>query len=307
MTFHFLRPLWFLAIIPAILLLVFSLRKTNSSTSTWAKYCDSHLLKHLLSNENASIKNYIPYVVFGLWFISICALAGPTWSMYGQPVYQKNISRVIALDVSQSMTATDIAPSRLERAKYKSIDLLNNIHEGQTGMVVFSSSSFMVSPLTNDTNTITSMVPILDNNIVPVQGSDILPALKKSAKLLIQAGDTRGQIILITDSTPSEEAIAKAKTLANEGFTTSVLGIGTENSSDSLRNLAKAGNGSYIDFRNDNSDINVLLSSQDDLTTKASKELQTKSLWRDEGHYLIWLLVFLVAFLARRGWLEKIC
>jgi Ca-activated chloride channel family protein len=307
MIFHFLRPWWFLAIIPAILLLIFSLNKGSSSNNNWAKYCDAHLLQHLISNETRTLKNYLPYILLILWLIAISALAGPTWSMYGQPVYQKNIARVIALDVSQSMTATDIAPSRLDRAKYKSIDLLHNITEGQTGMVVFSSSSFLVSPLTNDTNTIASMVPVLDNNIVPVQGSDILPALKKSAKLLKQAGNTRGEIILITDSTPSDEAIKEAKTLATDGFTTSVLGIGTENSSDGLRSLATAGSGSYVDFSNDNSDIDSLLLKRDDITSKASKELQIKSLWKDEGHYLIWLLVFLVAFLARRGWLEKIC
>ncbi len=307
MIFHFLRPWWFLAIIPALLLLIFSLNKSNSSNNNWAKYCDAHLLKHLISNETRTLRNYMPFVLFSLWLIAILALAGPTWSMYGQPVYQKNIARVIALDVSQSMTATDIAPSRLDRAKYKSIDLLHNITEGQTGMVVFSSSSFLVSPLTNDTNTIASMVPVLDNNIVPVQGSDILPALRKSAKLLKQAGNTRGEIILITDSTPSDEAIKAAKTLATDGFTTSALGIGTENSSDGLRSLATAGNGSYVDFSNDNSDIDSLLLKRDHVNSKASKELQIKSLWKDEGHYLIWLLVFLVAFLARRGWLEKIC
>ncbi len=307
MTFHFLRPWWFLAIIPAILLLIFSLNKSNSSSSNWAKYCDAHLLKHLISNETRTLKNYIPYLLIGLWLIATSALAGPTWSKYGEPVYQKNIARVIALDVSHSMTATDIPPSRLERAKYKSIDLLHNITEGQTGMIIFSGSSFLVSPLTSDTNTIASMVPVLDNNIVPVQGSDILPALKKSAKLLRQAGNTRGEIILITDSIPNDEAINEAKTLATDGYTTSVLGIGTENSSTRLRSLATSGNGSYVDFSNDNSDIDHLLIQRNDLTNHASRELQAQSLWRDEGHYLIWLLVFLVAFLARRGWLEKIC
>ena len=307
MTFHFLRPWWLLAMPLGILLLIYSLRKMQNKNNQWTKYCDPHLLKHLLSNSSSSNKNYLPYILFGLWVIGIFALAGPTWSTYGQPVYQKNIARVIALDVSQSMTATDIAPSRLERAKYKALDLLHNIHEGQTGMIVFSSSSFLVSPLTNDTNTIASMVPILDNSIVPVQGSDILPALKKAAKLLNQAGNTRGQILLITDSEPSDEAIAEAKKLSGEGYFISVLGIGTDTSSTKLRNLATNGDGQYLDFTNDDSDINLLLQQNNNISDKASKELQTKTLWKDEGHYLIWVLVFLVAFLARRGWLEKIC
>lgn len=86
------------------------------------------------------------------------------------PVYQKNISRVIALDVS---------PSRLERAKYKIFDILRRIKEGQVGMIVFSSELFVVSPLTSDVNTIENLVTVINSDIVSVQGHNIYKSLKK--------------------------------------------------------------------------------------------------------------------------------
>ena len=332
-TFHFLRPWWFIAVIPAVIISIYSLRQINSNGNVWEKYCDPHLLPHLISNDKSSSQTWISWFILSLWIIAIGALAGPTWSMYGQPVYQKNIARVIALDVSQSMNAQDITPSRLERAKYKVLDLLHSIHEGQTGMIVFSSKAFIVSPLTSDTNTIASMVPVLNSAIVPVQGSSISKALLKSAKILNQAGFTNGEIILVSDSTPDTNDMATATKLEKDGYSTSILAVGTQNGGPvtqadgslvtddkgniiitnldqaALQQLATAGNGTYTAFTNDNTDISTLLNPKNvnELTDKPTKELQTKSLWRDEGGYLIWLLIILAAILARRGWLEKIC
>ena len=138
------------------------------------------------------------------------------------PVYQKNISRVIALDVAQSIDTIDVSPSRLERAKYKIFDILRRIKEGQVGMIVFSSEPFVVSPLTSDANTIENLVTVINSDIVPVQGHNIYKSLKKSAQLIEQAGAQRGQIILITDSSPSLQAVSEAKQFAQKGIKTDV-------------------------------------------------------------------------------------
>ncbi|HLX53650.1 MAG TPA: VWA domain-containing protein [Aquella sp.] len=329
--FHFLRPWWFLALIPAILLFIFALRSAKSGDNVWNKHCDPHLLEHLLSKNNSISRTWLPCLLLSLWAIAIVALAGPTWSLYAQNVYQKNVARVIALDVSQSMNAADIAPSRLERGKYKILDLLHNIREGQTGMIVFSSLAFVVSPLTSDSNTIASQVPVLNSSIVPVQGSDISLALTKSASLIQQAGFTRGEIILVTDSTPSDKDLAIARKLAGDGYTISVLGIGTKQGgpvtnsdgslvtdsngnvtlasldSTALDKLAGNGGGEYIAFSNNNSDIKQLLDETHLNTQGPTKKMETKSLWKDEGHYLVWLLIILSSFIARRGWLDRIC
>ncbi|MCE3269482.1 MAG: hypothetical protein K0R49_1736, partial [Burkholderiales bacterium] len=301
-VFHFLRPWWFVAFIPAIILFFFSLNKAKSSDNVWNKYCDPHLLEHLISKNNSISNTLLPYLILGLWIITITALAGPTWSLYAQNVYQKSVARVIALDVSQSMNTADIAPSRLERGKYKILDLLHSIKEGQTGMVVFSSSAFLVSPLTADTNTIASQIPVLNSSIVPVQGSDISAALTKSANLIKQAGFTEGEIILVTDSTPSDKALALAGKLANEGYTISVLGIGTKQGgpvtnsdgslvtdsngnatltsfdSTSLKKLANNGHGEYVSFSNNNWDIKQLLNETHLNSGGSTKKMETKSL-----------------------------
>lgn len=330
-AFHFLRPWWFLASIPAITLFILALRHSKSEDNLWNKYCDPHLLKHLLySNDNLS-KNYIPHLLLGLWLIAITALAGPSWSLYAENVYQKHTAKVIALDVSQSMNTRDIAPSRLERGKYKVLDILHKTTEGQTGMIVFSSAAFVVSPLTSDSNTIASMVPVIDSTIVPVQGSDILVALNKSADLIKQAGFTQGQIILVTDSKPSDKAFSAVAKLARDGISTSILAIGTKTGgpvtnadgsfandsngniimssidSQALEQLAKDGNGEYITFTNDDSDVIQLLTENNYNAQNPSKTTATKSLWRDEGHWLIWLLIMITAFTARRGWLDRLC
>lgn len=330
-AFHFLRPWWFLTLIPAIILFILALKRAKSGENIWNKHCDPHLLEHLIVKSNPIFHSWLPYLLLSIWLVTITALAGPTWSRYAQNVYQKNIARVIALDVSQSMNSADIAPSRLERGKYKTLDLLHDIKEGQTGMIVFSSEAFVVSPLTADSNTIASMVPVIDSTIVPVQGSDIASALIKSANLIKQSGFTQGQIILITDSTPSDEALTLAHKLAGEGYTTSVLAIGTKQgapvtnadgslvmdssgnitlaslNSKTLEKLAKNGNGEYAAFSNNNSDLHQLLNETNFNIQNPSKKVETKSLWKDEGHWLIWLLILVSAFIARKGWLEKIC
>jgi len=253
--------------------------------------------------------------------------------LYNSKVYQKDIARIIALDVSQSMNANDLSPSRMERAKYKVLDILRKIKDGQTGMIVFSSEAFVVSPLTTDTNTIANMVPVLDTTIVPVQGSSIEVALQKAVTLLNQAGYARGQIILVTDDTPSVGALTLAAKLATQGYQISVLGVGTANGgpianpdggfvtddkgnivfahldSSALEALSSAGNGIYVPFSNDNSDLEQILPelNQNSLANKLAKDIAAQKLWNDEGHWLIWLLIVLAAIMGRKGWLEKIC
>ena len=332
-TFHFIRPWWWLALIPALLIAILWYKKSQAGNNVWKEHCDPHLLEYILVSSPSARSIWLIALLGVAWFLTVFALSGPSWSRYAAPVYQKNIARVIVLDVSQSMNATDITPSRMQRAKYKVLDLLHAIKEGQTGMVVFSSSAFVVSPLTADSNTIASMVPVLDSNIVPVQGSDIAAGLTKAGELFKQSGSTRGEIILITDSSPSASALTEASNLAKQGFVTSVLAIGTKEGTpakgndgnfatdangnvslahldvNGLENLAKTGSGEYVAFKGDNSDVDSLLkvAALNGLDAKASAESQTESLWQDRGDYLIWGTLILFALLARRGWLEKLC
>ena len=330
---HFIRPWWLLAFVPAILFVVLLFKHSGKSNS-WAKYCDAHLLEHVLVGRESTVKkSLLPLFFLLVWSVCIFALAGPAWKYKDVPVYQKNISRVIALDVSQSMDTTDVAPSRLERAKYKIFDILRKINEGQTGMIVFSSESFVVTPLTSDTKTISNLVSVLKTDIVPVQGHNMTKALNESMELLAQGGVGKGKIILITDSSPTDKAIATAKKLAEQGIKTDVYAIGTpkggvaEDSDGNYRKdnsgnieyfgvdlsrmqaLAKAGDGKLITLTANNNDVDALLADiqRNDSQTKKSQQSTANIFWQDEGVYFIWALTILSVLVFRRGFLEKIC
>ena len=330
--FHFLRPWWFLAIIPALILVVY-IYKNTKNTNTWAKHCDAHLLEHVLVGQPTKTNKTLYPAYFGIiWCVSIFALAGPTWSFKDVPVYQKSNSTVIALDVSQSMDTTDVSPTRLERAKYKIIDILKRIDEGQTGLVVFSSEAFVVSPLTSDTNTIENLVSVINSDIVPVKGHSILNAIKESSSLLINAGVDKGTIVIITDSTPTEAAIAEAKKMYAKGITIDVYAVGTSSGGMAkdengrfakdtqgniqhfgmnlreLQSLAEAGGGEIVTLTSDNSDIKHFIKYAD-ASSKIKKDESSyaNAFWQDEGVYFIWVLGVLSVLIFRRGFLEKIC
>lgn len=331
-TLHFIRPWWFLALLPSVVI-VYLLVKYSSKSNNWSKYCDPHLLEHIIIGKSSKGKKpLLPIFFLIVWSLFVVALAGPSWKHQNIPTYQKNISRVIALDVSQSMDTTDVSPSRLGLAKYKILDMLKRITEGQVGMIVFSSEPFVVSPLTSDSKTIANLVKVLSTSIVPVKGYDMAKALSKSSELLIQGGAGEGQVVLITDSTPTDKAIEQANKLAQKGITVDVYAIGTpkggiakdkdgnyiKDSSgkiqyfgvnlQGLRKLAKAGDGKLITLTANNNDVKALIQDiQNDVKTKESKQSSANTFWQDEGVYFIWALGLLSVLVFRRGFLEKIC
>ncbi|MDD3266260.1 MAG: VWA domain-containing protein [Burkholderiales bacterium] len=312
-NFHFLRPLWFLAFVPAIILFISFYKNKSNHEDIWQKHCDAHLINHLMVNSTSNRDNTtLATLIFVIWSFIIIALAGPTWSMYSDNVYQKNIARVIALDVSQSMNNNDISPSRLERAKYKTLDLLKNYKEGQTGMVVFSSEPFVVSPLSSDSKTIANMIPVINSTIVPVQGVDIGKSLQKSAKLIADAGFSNGQILLITDNEPTDSDNKIAKELSTAGYQINVLAIGNNKNITNekyFEDLANAGNGHYMFFTKDNSDVEYFSndSSLQDSAKSTSNSTTANNLWRDQGHWLIWFVIILALFIARKEKLGRLC
>ena len=104
--------------------------------------------------------------------LAIVALAGPTWQRLPSPVFRNESALVIALDLSRSMDAEDIKPSRLIRARYKIADILKQRKDGQTALLVYAGDAFTVTPLTDDTETIDSQLSALTTDIMPSEGSN---------------------------------------------------------------------------------------------------------------------------------------
>ncbi len=304
--FHFIRPLWLIALLPALIIIIYWLRNYNRTNSNiWAKYCDKHLLNELIINQQATRNKSLPLLIAAIWLLIILALAGPTWSKYNSATFQDTSARVIALNVSPDMNETDIPPNRLQRAKYKILDMLNLITNGQTGLVVYSSQAFVASPITTDNKNIENLIPVIDNQIVPVQGDSIDNAVLKSSQLLAQSGFNSGAIILVTSSANNIHSNV-INEVTKSGYTISILDVAAQPNSQ-LQQLAQQGNGVYYLFNNTDSDIKKIIAATNNNNNRNAEEILGVSMWQDQGHWLIFAAIILTLFIARRGWLQKLC
>ncbi|MGH8222510.1 MAG: VWA domain-containing protein, partial [Woeseiaceae bacterium] len=256
--------------------------------------------------------------------IALLAMAGPSWHRVEQPVFRSEQALVIALDLSRSMDAQDLSPSRLMRARLKILDILERRKSGQTALVVYSANAFTVTPLTTDADTVGALVNSLSTDIMPSRGSYPAAAIDKARQLLEQAGAGHGEVLLITDGGASPAAERAAAELRDAGYSLSVLGVGTPQGapipkvgggfvtdragniavprleSEGLRSLASAGGGRFAALSTDDRDIDALLS-DDPTGASASDESMATDQWQEEGPWLLLILVPLAALAFRRG------
>lgn len=326
-NFHFLRPLWLLAI-PLAVLAYWLLLRARARAAAWEALCDPRLLQWLTRGQGTGTVSRWPWhALLTAWLLALLALAGPSWERQQHEGFVKQWPRVFVLDLSAAMLAPDLAPSRLSRARFKLADLLERTSDEQVALVNFSGAAFIAAPLTQDAKTISSLLEALHPNIMPVGGHDAATGLREAGELIHQAGMNQGEIILITDHV-APSAIDEAGSLALQGIRTSVLGLGSEAGAPiplqqgfltnddgsvflskldeaSLQQLAQAGDGRYARITADDRDIDWLLGS--DLLSPGqfarAKEKQQLEVWLERGPWLVLLLLPLGLFGFRRGWL----
>ena len=225
------------------------------------------------------------------------------------------------------MLAEDVSPSRLVRARFKLIDILNSRREGFTALVVYGGEAHTVSPLTEDNNTIISLVPILHPTLLPEYGSNTEEAVAMAIELAANGGYEQADIILISDGV-SPAAFGSIKTIIGQAgkYRLSILGVGTAEGapiplgssgfvkdrsgsilipkldSASMQRLANSNAGIYRDISADDSDINDLLKVTEQSFTDATREVDRSfDLWDDQGFWLIVLLLPALILSFRKG------
>ena len=323
--FHWLRPEWLWAL-PAVIATAVLLARRQLGPGNWQKVIDPALLPFVLSDTPGGRADRRWWLLGIGGFIAALSLAGPAWQLIEQPVFRSDQALVVALDLSRSMDAQDVSPSRISRARLKILDMLERRGSGQTALVVYSANAFTVTPLTTDTDTIAALVNSLSTDIMPSRGSYPVAAINKGRKLLEQAGAGFGEVLLITDGGSSPAAERTARDLKSSGYTLSVLGVGTLQGAPiprltggfvsdqsgniavpkleerSLRALAAAGGGQYATLTSDGRDLDLLLSGKVG-SLVATNDSQASDQWREEGPWLAVLLLPLGALAFRRGWL----
>jgi len=324
---HFIRPMILLAL-PIVAVILWHLQQKNSKDDGWSKICDPHLLDAIKVTSGTQ-GTRLSWLLWPISLLAILALAGPAFQKLPTPVIKNQSALVIALDVSKSMLSDDIKPNRLERAKYKINDILEQRKDGQTALLVYSGDAFVVTPLTDDTQTIALMLKAISPEIMPVQGSRVDIALSKAKDLLKQAGYPSGDVLLIADGVNTTKANKVAQDLSNDNITVSVLGVGTKEGApiplqsgfvkdrsgnivipklqlSKLKELASKGSGKFAQIMGNSSDIDYLLPTVTN-DKKESQKLENEEdtfdsqKYIDEGPWLVLLLIPLVALLFRKG------
>jgi Ca-activated chloride channel family protein len=323
-NFHFLRP-WAFMLLILLAWSVWQLKKMAVSQSGWQKFLPAHLSSVLLSNEQNTqqLSSRLPFFI-GL--LAIVALAGPSWQKLPQPVYEIKRGSILLMDMSYSMLATDLAPNRQTRARYKAVDLLNELNEGDIGLIAYAGDAFAISPLTKDINNIELLLASLTPDIMPEPGSNPIAALALADEMLMNAGHVSGDVYWFTDGVESEDVEDLSRWLATHQHKVKILGVGTaagapikmsngellkdggqiiipKLNAQIMQGLAQKSKGKYQNITADSSDIKALI--ETNALGEAHKEDQSQQhfgdQWQEAGPYLLLILLPLVLSYFRRG------
>lgn len=321
-NFHFLRPWWLLACVPALAAAFYVMRRSHP-LHQWTGFIAPHLLPHLVSGVGIAKWVRPTTMLILVALLSSVAMAGPTWRQSVSPFIQDQAPLIFVVDLSRSMDQTDIAPTRLERAKQKMRDILAERESVLAAVVVYAGSAHIASPLTNDADVLLNMVEALSTEAMPRRGKFIEKTLPKLASLLAPTS-LPGTVLLLTDavSTQSAQAVESfctTKPTAQHQWI--IYGIGRVAGSNhlvddsagqsnnnqlslpleraGLKNLAAACAGLYVEISLENTDVTTIASHVQSHFESAGGEDRP---WIDMGYYLLFPVALLTLLWFRRGW-----
>ncbi|MHA3916561.1 VWA domain-containing protein [Halovulum sp. GXIMD14793] len=328
--FHFIRPEWLWALLPSLGMIWLLIRQSRlGAANGWAKLVDQHLLQHLAVKGSSNARSRIlPVIGAGVVAVTIIGLAGPTWQKNDVPSFEGGEPTVIVLSLAQTMNADDLTPTRLKRSIHKLRDILDRTHGDERGLVIYSDTPFVASPLTSDPKVIEEMLPELSTNLMPVLGNRLDLAISEAQHMLERSDAVRGQIIILADDGGNDPDASReaAEAAYRAGYSVSVLGAGSEEGAtlrtadgraitaqsgqtfvttlekEELEQIATAGGGQFSMITAGEADLDRLLTASSSAMSSAGdrQDFQADD-WRDMGYWLLLLPVFFAPFLFRRG------
>jgi Ca-activated chloride channel family protein len=321
-AFHFLRPWWLVSLLVPIVVLWLSSR-SGDVRSQWKGMIAPHLLDSLVVGGKQRSRIRPSWLLAIVLVLSAFAAAGPTWQREQPPFVEDTAPLVIAVDLSPTMDAIDITPSRLERAKLKIRDIIATRGGARTAVFAYAGSAHMVLPLTEDASLIETYTDALATRIMPVDGKDTAKALALAEDLLSKE-ETSGTILFMTDGV-EQKSFDAFRRKSESGLV--VLGIGTAEGG-----LVKTENGSYLTGSDGNrilakldleglknlhaltgTDVATVTDDDTDVrwvaqrirTHFAQKQAKEGDRWRDMGWWIVIPLVVLFGAAFRKGWVVR--
>ncbi len=292
--------------------------------SIWRKnalkrFGDYEVIKKLMPSQSKS-KALVKFIILMLAYtFFIVGIADPQVGSRLEKVKREGIDIYIALDVSNSMLAEDIKPNRLERAKMAISNLVDKLQGDRIGIIVFAGHAYKQLPLTTDYNAAKLFLSAVDTKTVPTQGTAIGEAINMAASSF---GDSKNNkaIIIITDGENHEDNPVKAaEEAAKKGIKVFTIGMGlpdgapipvydrngnrigfkkdkhgktviTKLDEDMLRQIAAAGNGSYVRASNASTGLSKIL---DDINKIQKQEIETRQFTDYEDRFQIFIAIAL--------------
>jgi Ca-activated chloride channel homolog len=322
---EWLRPEWFLAF-PAGLALAWAWWRARAGLGPWRRVVDPALLAALAGHAPAASARLALGLGVAVLALVCAALAGPSWRTQLVALQHNAGARVVVLDLSPSMNAVDLAPSRLERAREAAADLLRDASGAQLGLIVFGADAFSVAPLTTDPAVLLHLLAGVSTRVLPRAGSRPDLGLELARAMLAESGAAGGEVILIGDSAGDARALAAARALSAAGFPVSVLAVGTAHGGpvrvaegafartdagevfvarpelEALERLARAGEGRFQLLPAAAATPRFARGAQAWGQSRALPA-DTGAARQDEGAWLALLALPFAALLFRRGWL----
>lgn len=302
-AFHFIRPAA-LVLLPPALLLWWLQRRRGDTTQNWRRVIDPELFRHLVVTPPRASRTTPSAMLLCGWTLAITAVAGPTWRLQPSPFADVLPPAMIVLRVASSMSADDLAPTRLERAKQKIADLLVLRQGGATGLVAYSGSAHLVLPPTADADVVLTMAQALLPEIMPRDGDRLSDALNLANQAL--ADDPRhGAIVLLADTVAPDQVAALRSKSGGAGRAPVVwlamAPLARADADANLQRAAEALDADLVYVTPDSADAAAVarrLARADRLADIAGQGER----WQDFGYWLTPVVTLLILAGFRRGW-----
>ena len=329
--FHFARPEWLFALLgllPVLAWLIFSVTRPHKGPIHL--YADEHLLPHLTGVRELSVNErwgrFVRWAL--LWLLAVIAMAGPRWDFTDIQAFTPGSDLIVLLDISRSMNVADVQPSRLARARQEIQDLVQLNRKVRIGLIAFASVAHIVSPITEDGQSILNALPALSTDLTTLQGSRLDAALDR-AELLLSGQPAEGgrSILLISDGDFDEpDLLQRVQALADKEIKFNVLAIGTtaggpiparigesdlmrdrngriidsRMNEDLLEQMAETGKGIYLeaDFRDDDS-LEILEKAAEGAATASETNERTR-VWNERFYWMLLPLLIILLPVFRR-------
>ncbi|MBQ4891615.1 hypothetical protein A9267_02935 [Shewanella sp. UCD-FRSSP16_17] len=308
--FHLLRPWWLLALLP-LAYIVYRLKYRQDNLVNWHEHMSAKILQTLtVKGDNQRVISPLNLTIV-LGIISVLVLVGPTWKQQPSPFTEDKSALIIALDLSETMEQTDVLPTRLTRAKQKVIELLAVRGDANTALIAYTGSAHTVMPITNDSKMIKQFLDSLSFKIMPNSGKQpqtVLPI----ANGLLEATQTPGTILFITDGTSDNAFSAFGTYFSKAQHQLVVWAIGRDNASslesgstiipmqqERLETLTDKAGGRIVILTDDKQDIEKVNGYINNNLVISEDESRP---WLDAGYWLVYIIAAIYLLWFRRGW-----